>query len=236
MTFEKTFLDPLSREEIIRKVKSFHPGSSHQIMLQEGSPIAIGDETLYVTEILNLRFHIDYNKIAPIKLRNDIWAADTPEKVIDCAQRFDAFKRKNLIPGQTCRELVRKKEQVDRKEEITMKLRSDRASSWDVEDKSISFIVRDKNTRLERLVGYNSFKNKIKSVKGGFEFETEITHRYFVKKADGRIFEITDTEGVKKREEALKLARITARETAGKPEGKESVCYAPYLSLVLNIW
>jgi autonomous glycyl radical cofactor GrcA len=104
-------------------------------------------------------------------------------------------------------------------------------------------IIVDKNSTVKAVIDaasldvlYAEDGVTIKSVKGGFEYsELPVVVRYFIKKTDGKIFEI-DAEKDEKIKEAMAKARETARTVAGKKGGGTTPVYSPRVQNILNIW
>ena len=237
MKFSHDFLDVMTLDEIRAKVNGCHPGSFHKIMILDGAPISLGDgQTMYITETFNVRFNIKYKAMAHVAFKDLVALAKTPEEVRVCRKVYDNLKHKEVVAKTAVAALEKKEKLVASGAEISTPIVEEKKDEK-VRDLICPSIVNCKNGSTT-LTCYASFRNKIKNVKGGFEYsEIQTARRFFIKESSGLIYEITpDDTTDEKIKKALDTAVATARATAKKKGGGVSSVYTPKVTNILNIW
>ncbi len=236
MSFEKNFLDVMTLDEIRAKVNACHPGSWHKIMILDGTPITIDStKTLYITETFNVRFKINYSNLPHIMLRELINLAETPEDVATCRYIYDHLKHKEIVLTSSVRELEKKEDMVRKGLTLSPTVSSSIPTVIKARDTICPSIVQNKNGSTT-LTCYTSFRNTIKSVKGGFEFEELSTHRRYFLKENDTIVEIFDDKTDPKFTAALATGVTLARTNAKKKDGGPSAVFTPKITNILHIW
>ncbi len=229
------FLDPMSIEDIKRVVNSFHKGSWHSIMLLDGAPITLEDGSiLYVTETFSCTFNINYYNMAHVQFKSLVDAAHTPEQVAKTREVYGQLKHPEFV-AKTALRLLEQKEKLVAAGKPVVAGTTEHKKDKKVRDSECPAIVHCENGSTT-LTFYDTCRNTIKSVKGGFVYEkVGVKIRYFVKGTSGCIHEIKDL-GDAKIKEALEKARATARAAEDKKSSAPSPVYSPRIQKVLNIW
>lgn len=228
------FLDVMTLDEIKDKVNSCHPGASHALMILDGAPISLKDgNMLYITETFQVRFNINYYAIKEVAFKQMIELAWEPKHVFDARRAYESLKHKEFV-AKSALEMLEHKEKLIASGATLPKPKLEKKDPKKTDPENKSIILCDNGT--VQLRSYASFKNKIKSVRGGFEFAEILPEvRYFVKKPDGSIFEI-DPNKDPKIKTAMEAARKTARSVTKKKGGGVTLCVWPKVQNVLNIW
>lgn len=238
MKFEHDFLNVMSLDEIRAKVNACHPGSFHKIMILDGAPITLDDDkTMYITETFNVRFNIKYGAMAHVQFKKLVGLAKTPREVATCREVYNKLKHKEIVAKTAVAELE-KKERLIASGSVIAEPPVEEEKDEKIRDLICPSIVNCKNGSIT-LTCYASFRNNIKSIKGGFEYsEIQTQRRFFIREnASGLIYEITpDKTTDEKVKKALETAVATARATAKKKGGGVSSVYTPKVTNILNIW
>ena len=229
------FLDPMPLEDIKRVVNSFHKGSWHSIMLLDGAPITLEDgSVLYVTETFPCSFNINYYKMAHVQFKNLVEAAHTPEQVAKTREVYGQLKHPEFVAKTALRLLEQKEKLVADGKPIAAGTTLPKKDKKTRDSECPAIVYCDNGSTT--LTFYDTCRNTIKSVKGGFVFEkVGVKIRYFVKGVSGRIHEIKDL-GDEKLKKTLEKARTTARAAEDKKSSAPSPVYSPRIQKVLNIW
>ena len=230
------YLNPMSLEDIKRVVNSFHKGSWHSVMILDGAPITLEDGSiLYVTETFSsCVFNINYYNLAHVKFKSLVEAAHTPEQVAKTRKVYGQLKYPEFV-AKTALRLLEQKEKLVAEGKPIVAGTTEHKKDKKVRDSECPAIVYCDNGSTT-LTFYDTCRNTIKSVKGGFVFEkVGVEIRYFVKGVSGIIHEIKDL-GDTKIKKALESARKTARAAADKKSSAPSSVYSPKIQNVLNIW
>lgn len=227
-------LEVLPLEEIKRKVNSFKKGSMHTLTIIDGVPLDLEDgKVLYITETFKVRFNIKYHNIAAVRFKDKVLAAENAGQVFEARRFYDELKHKETVAKTALEELEKKEKLVRAGKPVTAEI----ISKEDDADRHADCpsVVNSKNGHIN-LTCYTAFTTRIKSVKGGFEYE-EIGPqiRYFVKYPDGYIIEV-DPEKDKKIKEALTTARTAARALMKKKSGGATVVFKPRVNGIIELY
>ena len=231
---DKDFIEVMTLEQIIDKVSSCHPGSFHRVTILDGKPQELGDgSTLYTTETLHVRFHVNYGNTPHIMLRNLINLAITPEEITTCQKIYEKLKHKNLISKRTMATFEKKVDMVAKGIKIPEPSK-EKEIKEKTKDTKYPFIIYYENGTVS-LMCFNSWQNTIKNKKGhSFEFkERGIDFRYFLKLKSGDVYELLP--GTEKEEKMLAKARADARLLASKKGGGEASVYTPSINNIIDI-
>ena len=182
-----TSLNPMSLDDIKKKIQSFKAGSAHFIAWRSEAKVVGHYEYVLVKKYLG-RFKISYHKMLPIRFESAVLKANTAEQIGICNEIYKLMseEQKDSIAEAILRMYKQKKEDV-----------ANGVAIYEHEKRAVTKTVDP----TYKFIQYPSTKNVLvnvqraylKNIKTGKPFEPEFL--YFLKDlSTGSFIEITEAE------------------------------------------